>query len=213
VSPGPVDGLGLIVVGDYALATGEDRHVAFAASLLAESAHCLAWVWMIPADRVQIAAALAEAWLRPQPVACFGGLGNGVDDHVLASVAALQLGRDQVGLPQHHTLQIAGCTQVANVAFFHGAPSQSHELFAGWWRGVLDATAAEGALASERVAWRMPESDAAALARQSIKTKFPLVAQRIIAAPGGGVSLRLTASSRGKAQAARKALQAELARG
>ena len=66
--------LGLIVVGDYALATGTDRHVAFAASLLGRTSHALEWAWLIPANRVQLAASLHEAWQRPHPVACFGGL-------------------------------------------------------------------------------------------------------------------------------------------
>ena len=66
-------GLGLIVVGDYALATGADRHVPFAASLLGRASLALDWAWLIPASRIQLAAALHEAWQRPHPVACLVG--------------------------------------------------------------------------------------------------------------------------------------------
>jgi molybdopterin-biosynthesis enzyme MoeA-like protein len=71
--------LGLIVVGDFALATGEDRHVKYVATLLGKTARSLSWAWLIPASRVAIASALFEAFQRPHPVACFGGLGAGVD--------------------------------------------------------------------------------------------------------------------------------------
>ena len=93
--------LGLIVVGDYALATGADRHIAFAASVLGKKNHTLAWAWFVPADRVQLASVLHEAWQRPHAVACFGGLGTGIDDVVQVTVKALQMGREQVGLVRH----------------------------------------------------------------------------------------------------------------
>lgn len=205
--------LGLILVGDYALATGEDRHVAFAASLLAKTSHSLAWVWMLPAGRVQIAAALAEAWQRPHPVACFGGLGEGVDDHVLATVAALQQGRDEVGLPRYALLAKGALIQVGNIALFRGEPTRAHETFAQWWQGVLAAAdPPEAACAVENLPWRLPESGSTLLARRHIKTKFPQVGQKVVASPDSGVMLQLTASSRSKVQAARKALQAALLR-
>jgi len=203
--------LGLIVVGDYALATGADLHVAFTATRLARTAHSLEWAWLIPADRVQLAAALHEAWQRPHAVACFGGLGAGIDDHTQATVAALQRGRDEVGLPRHKVDLDAVVMQVGNVAFFPGDPARAHELFVQCWQSSLESDAAQdGALASEQVAWAVPESAASALARQHVKAKHPWVAQRLIASSDGEVALRLTGSSKGKVQAARKALQAAL---
>ena len=68
----------------------------------------------------------------------------------------------------------------------------------------------DGALASEQVRWAMPESAASALARCNTKIKHPTVLQRVIAAAEGEVVLRLSGTSKGKAQAARKALQAAL---
>lgn len=203
--------LGLIVVGDYALASGADRHVTFAASVLGRTSQALEWAWLIPASRVHLAAALHEAWQRPHPVACFGGLGNGVDDHTLATVHALQRGRDEVGAPRHVEQTDAAVMRVGNVAFFPGDPAHAHALFAGWWQAWL-ATCGEqeGALANEQLRWAMPESPALAHARQQVKAQHPAVTQRVIAAAKGAVALRLSASSKGKAQAARKALQATL---
>ena len=204
-------GLGLIVVGDFALATGADRHVAFAASLLGRTSHALEWAWLIPANRVPLAAALHEAWQRPHPVACFGGLGDGVDDHTGTTIAALQRGRDEVGLPRYVAHSDAAVMQVGNIVFFHGQPARAHDLFVRWWQASLAAGAdPEGALASEQVRWPMPESGAWALARQQIKIKHPTVSQRMIASTDGAVALRLTGTSKGKVQAARKALQAAL---
>jgi hypothetical protein len=200
--------LGLIVVGDYALATGADRHVLFVASLLGRTAHALEWVWLIPGSRVQLAAALHEAWQRPHPVACFGGLGEGVDDHTIATVAALQRGRDEVGVPRFVAHADAAVMQVGNVAFFHGDPPRAHNEFAQWWHALLATRSEdEGVLASEQVRWSLPETAASAQARQSTKAKHPALSQRVIAAADGEVSLRLTGASKGKVQAARKALQ------
>lgn len=203
--------LGLLVVGDYALASGADRHVAFAASLLGRTSHALEWAWLIPASRVQLAAALHEAWQRPHAVACFGGLGAGVDDHTRTTVAALQRGRDEVGLQRHSVDSEAAVMRVGNVAFFPGDPARAHQLFAGWWQTLLATEAADdGALASEQVRWALPETAASAQARQQTKIKHPAVAQRLISAAEGDVALRLSGTSKGKVQAARKALQAAL---
>ena len=203
--------LGLIVVGDYALATGADRHVAFAASLLARTQRAIAWAWLIPADRIQLAAALHEAWQRPLPVACFGGLGDAVDDHTRATVEALQQGRDEVGLPRYLAQTDAAVMQVGNVAFFHGDPVRAHDLFAQWWQS-LPATGRdeEAALASEQVRWTLPEAPLSVQARRHARIKHPLVSQRLIAAADGDLALRLSGTSKGKVQAARKALQAAL---
>lgn len=203
--------LGLIVVGDYSLATGGDRHVAFATSILGRTSHALEWAWLIPANRVQLAAALHEAWQRPHPVACFGGLGDAVDDHTLATVRALQRGRDEVGLPRHLVNSDAAVMQVGNIAFFCGDPARAHEVFAQWWQASLAAGAdPEGALASEQVRWPMPESAPSRQARQNTKIKHPAALQRLIARADGEVALRLSGTSKGKVQAARKALQAAL---
>ena len=204
-------GLGLIVVGDFSLATGADRHVACAASLLSQTSHALEWAWLLPAGRVQLAAALHEAWQRPHPVACFGGLGNAVDDHTRATVDALQRGRDEVGLPRCLVDSDAAVMQLGNVAFFPGEPARAHDLFAQWWQTLLEMQAVDdGALASEQVRWGLPEDASSALARQQTKVKHPAVSQRVVAAVEGAVALRLSGVSKRKVQAARKALQAAL---
>ena len=203
--------LGLIVVGDYALATGTDRHVAFAASLLGRTSQALEWAWLIPADRVELAAALHEAWQRPHPVACFGGLGDAVDDHARATVEALQRGRDEVGLPRHVEQMEGAVTQVGNIAFFHGDPARAHDVFARWWiSAIASLGGVESALASEQVRWSLPEAPLSVQARRHAKSKQPMVTQRLIAAAGGELALKLSGVSKGKIQAARKALQAAL---
>ena len=101
--------------------------------------------------------------------------------------------------------------QVGNIAFFSGAPARAHLVFARWWQSMLlmrDQN--DGALASEQVRWAMPEGAASAQARQHIKIKHPTVLQRVIAAAEGEVALQLSGASKGKVQAARKALQAAL---
>ena len=203
--------LGLIVVGDYALATGADRHVAFAASLLGRTAQALEWAWLIPAQRIQLAAALHEAWQRPHLVACFGGLGDATDDHVRVTIEALQRGRDQLGLVRHVAQTDVAALQVANVAFFPGDPVRAHDAFARWWQCSLAAPGAdENELAIELLRWALPESAASAQARQKNKIKHPMVLQRLIATAEGDAALRLSGTSKGKVQAARKALQAAL---
>ena len=203
--------LGLIVVGDYALASGADRHVALASTLLGRTAHALDWAWLIPAGRIQLAAALHEAWQRPHPVACFGGLGDGVDDHTRATVEALQRGRDEVGLPRYPAHTDAAVLQVGNIAFFYGDPARAHELFAQWWQSLTATGRDEDAvLASEQVRWSLPETLASAQARRRAKIEQPMVAQRLIAAADGELGLKLSGTSKGKVQVARKALQAAL---
>lgn len=203
--------LGLIVAGDFALATGADRHIAFAASQLARNAQALAFAWLVPADRVQIAAAFVEAWQRPQRVACFGGLGTGVDDHVRVAVQALQAGREQVGLPRHAESIDGDVICCGNLSFFPGTPAAAHPLFERWWT-ELSATAS-GADASETLRWSLPESAANAAARRDLKADYPLIAQRVTGHSAGGVALTLTGPSKGKVQQARKALQYKLSRG
>lgn len=199
------------MVGDYALATGADRHVPFAASLLGRASLALDWAWLIPASRIQLAAALQEAWQRPHPVACFGGLGGGVDDHTRATVEALQRGRDEVGLPRHAVASDAAEMRVGNVAFFSGDPACAHGGFAQWWECLLAECAVEdGALVSEQIRWSMPETAASTQARQQIKINYPMVSQRLIRAAEDAVALRLSGVSKGRVQAARKALQAAL---
>lgn len=200
--------LGLIVVGDYALATGADRHVAFAAALLGKTGRSLAFAWFIPADRVQLASALHEAWQRPHAVACFGGLGHGSDDSVRVTINALQIGREQVGLSRHAQAESDGVVTCANTHFFSGHPDKAHAAFEHWWRSQ---PLAGEALATEQVRWTLPESTDAADARRKVKADFPTVVQRLTAASDGSVMLTFTGTSKGKAQGARKALQRALA--
>ena len=203
--------LGLIVVGDYALATGADRHVAFAASVLGSVNQSLAWTWLIPADRVQLASALCEAWQRPHAVACFGGLGEGVDDCVRVTMNALQVGREQVGLSRRSETEIEGIATCANIAFFPGSPEKAHPAFARWWGSAVRAVNG-AALAIERIRWALPESRHAVDARRKVKSDFPTVAQRLTVAGDGEIMLSFTGTSKAKAQGARKALQRELSR-
>lgn len=204
--------LGLIVVGDFALATGADRHVAFAAAQVGAARQSIAWAWFVAADRVQLAAALYEAWQRPHAVACFGGLGQGADDCVLATINALQIGREQVGLPRHQCTESEGVTRCANIAFFPGHPKQAHPAFSRWWRALAE-TGRVDAPASEQVRWVLPEPPHAVAARHSVKASYPTVAQTITASGNGNGELMLTftGTSKGKAQGARKALQRALA--
>ncbi len=200
--------LGLIVVGDFALATGGDQHVKFVASVLGRAGQSLAWAWFIPADRVQLASALHEAWQRPHAVASFGGLGNGVDDSVRVTLNALQLGREQVGLPRLAATESDDVLTCANAVFFSGHPHKAHAAFERWWL----AQAPDGdAHATERVRWPLPESTHAAGARRKVKADYPAVAQRLTAAGDGEAMLTFTGTSKGKAQGARKALQRALA--
>ncbi len=205
--------LGLIVVGDYALATGADRHVAFASSILGKTGQSLAWAWFIPADRVQLASALHEAWQRPHAVACFGGLGRGVDDCVRVTLSALQTGREQLGLARHPMSDGHDILACANTVFFSGRPQTAQAAFERWWNArARDASA--DASTTERVHWRLPESPEAADARRSVRTAYPTVTQRLTAGADnaeGEVMLAFTGTSKGKTQAARKALQRALA--
>ena len=200
--------LGLVVVGDFALATGHDQHVKFAASLLGRSSQSLAWAWFVPADRVQLASVLHEAWQRPHAVACFGGLGNGVDDSVRLTIKALQIGREQVGLSRHAESEMDGVVMCSNIALFSGDPDRAHAAFERWW---CSQPLAVDAPATERMRWSLPESIHAAEARRKVKADYPAVSQRLTAAGDGEVMLTFTGPSKGKVQGARKALQRALA--
>ncbi len=179
----------------------------FATTLLGASNQSLAWAWFVPADRVQLASTLHEAWQRSHSVACFGGLGRGVDDHVRVTISALQTGREQVGLPRHVESENNGIVSCANIQFFPGHPDKAHAAFEQWWRSQMPD--APGAV-SERVRWTLPESSRAANARTEVKAEYPKVAQRLTAAGNGEVMLTFYGSSKGKVQAARKALQRAL---
>lgn len=160
---------------------------------------------------MQIAAALYEAWQRAHPVACFGGLGGGVDDHVRATITALQAGREAVGLSKQPEREAEGCFECGNIAFFHGDPVASHAAFERWLVGRSYQTNANDP-AVEQVRWTLPETAAAADARSATKQAFPAIGQRLIAAADGALALNFTGPSKGKVQAARKRLQRELAR-
>lgn len=208
--------LGVIIAGDFALVTGADRHLPFLTRELAAStggAARVAWAWLVPADPVAIAAALHEAWLRPQLVACFGGLGEGSDDHVRAALAALQAGRIEVGLAPHVASAADGVVSAGNIACFSGHPDRAHPRFRDWWRAQAGMRDAVAEAVTETLPWPLPESALRQAARSTVARAHPQVRQHIGAAADGAPRLVFTAGSRGKAQAARKALQRLLAGG
>ena len=63
------------------------------------------------------------------------------------------------------------------------------------------------AAAIETLPWPLPESRARQTARMTVARAHPQVRQHVGAAADGATRLVFTAASRGKAQAARKALQ------
>lgn len=205
-----MDCIGLIAVGDYALATGQDRHVQAVARLIAAEDAVLAFASFVPADPVAIAAALHDALQRPHAVACLGGVGTHADDFVLAAVSALQQGRREVGLARWPETQVGGVLQVGNIVLLPGSVERAHAQFAAWWKASR-ATDERAALPSERLPWRLPVTPQADAARRQIRADYPLVRQRLICDQRGGIQLMLTGPSRGKTQAARKALQRLLA--
>ncbi|MBL8311249.1 MAG: hypothetical protein JNL19_12545 [Burkholderiales bacterium] len=202
--------LGLLIVGDYALATGEDRHLSAVSRALAADSAALEFATLVPADPVAIAAALHDALQRPHPVACFGGFGQQSDDFVCASMEALQQGRAEVGLPPWPEATVAGVRQVGSVALLPGQPARAHGKFLAWWQ-VVRGTLAESTLPSEHVPWSLPATPRADAARRALRIEHPLVRQRLVPDAQGGVRLQLTGPSRGKTEAARKALQRLLA--
>lgn len=206
--------LGLLIVGDFALATGRDGHLPYVVRTLAEAtaAGRVVWTSLLPAEPVAIAAGLLDAWSRPVAVACFGGLGDGSDDFVRACVLAQQSGRREVGLsprPQHTA---DGVLTVGNITCFPGRPERAHPAFLRWWlqsaRALSVATEAV-----ESIRWQLPEPDAARAARSLLARTHPQVEQRLSTGADGAPRLIFTAASRGKAQAARKALQRLLTAG
>lgn len=210
---------GLLVVGDYALATGADSHVAHVAQRLALARIAIASVSMIPANRIALAAAIHRAWTHCDWVISFGGLGAASDDHVHATIAALQAGRVEVGLPRLLERTGEGFVECGNTVFFSGHPDRAHPAFDAWLaalhvRGDTSdpATGQEkNSEATEFVGWTLPESAQTASARATVKRDYPAVMQRVMSAGDGRVTLRFTGASRGRTQAARKALQRLLA--
>lgn len=205
-----MDCIGLIAVGDYALATGRDLHVQAVARLIAADDVVLAFASFVPADPVAIAAALHDALQRPHTVVCFGGMGSHADDLSWAALGALQQGRSEVGLARWPETQVGGVSQVGNVVLLPGSAERAHAQFAAWWEASR-ATDARAALPSERLPWRLPVTPLADAARRQIRVDYPLVRQRLISDQHGRIQLMLTGPSRGKTQAARKALQRLLA--
>ena len=210
---------GLLVVGDYALATGADSHVAHVAQRLAPARVAIASVSMIPADRIALAAAIHRAWTHCDWVVSFGGLGDASDDHVRATVAALQAGRVDVGLPRLPERLGDGFLECGNVVFFPGRPDRAHPAFDAWLAALhvrgdksdLAPGQEKNSEATEFVGWTLPESAQTALARATVKRDYPAVMQRVMSAGDGRVTLRFTGASRSRTQAARKALQRLLA--
>jgi len=206
-------------VGDYALATGADSHVAHVAQRLAPARVAIASVSMIPADRIALAAAIHRAWTHCDWVVSFGGLGDASDDHVRATVAALQTGRVDVGLPRLPERLGDGFLECGNVVFFPGRPDHAHPAFDAWLAALqvrgdksdLGTGQEKNSEATEFVGWTLPESAQTALARATVKRDYPAVMQRVMSAGDGRVTLRFTGASRSRTQAARKALQRLLA--
>lgn len=209
---------GLLVVGDYALATGADTHVAYVAQRLARESVAIAWVSLIPADRIALAAAIQRAWTHSGWVIAFGGLGDASDDHTRVTIAALQSGRLDVGLPRVPERTGNGFVECGNVVFFSGHPDRAHSTFDAWlaartMRAEMgdSPNRPEQNQAAECIGWTLPETLEAVAARAAVKQDYPAVMQRIVSAGEGRVNLRLTGASKSRTQAARKALQRLLA--
>lgn len=206
-------------MGDYALATGADSHVEHLGQRLAAIGVAPAWVTIIPADRVALAAAIYRAWMHPDWVISFGGLGDASDDHVRVTIAALQCGREEVGLARLAERVGDGFVECGNAVFFSGQPARAHPAFARWLLEVLSArddnarrSDEKPSDATESIGWTLPENEGAVAARAAVKRDYPAVMQRVVPAVGEGrMSLRFTGASKGRTQAARKALQRLLA--
>lgn len=205
---------GLMVIGDYALATGADSHVAHVGQRLVRTGGALAWVSMIPADRIALAAAIHRAWTHSDWVIALGGLGGDSDDHVRVTVDALQSGRVDVGLPSLPERVGHGFVECGNLVFFSGHPDRAHPALDAWLEALPsrsergDHHSLESHVnATEFISWALPETDQSAAARARVKHDYPAVLQRVLPAGEGRVSLRLTGPSKSRTQAARKALQ------
>jgi len=208
-----VHSLGVIVVGDYAVSVGADAHVPFVRAALAAAGGGwrIAWAWLVAADPVAVAAALHEAQTRPHPVVCFGGLGDGCDDHVRAALAALERGRADVGLPARALADAGqGALTWGNVTCFAGSPERAHPAFRAWWQTALTDTQSAGNTVRESIRWCLPESALHRKARCDAARRHSDVRQYLATMPDGTPALVFVAPSRGKAQAARKAVQAQI---
>ena len=141
------------------------------------------------------------------------------DDHVRATIAGLQSGRDDVGLPRFPESSGEGFVQCGNIVFFAGQPARAHPSFARWLADVSKSREDIAACSDEKpsdatefIGWTLPENAAAMAARAAVKRDYPAVLQRVVPATGEGrISLRFTGASKGRTQAARKALQRLLA--
>lgn len=209
-----MDRLRLLVLGDFALATGSDLHVRHVAQALAARGNAVDAVSFVPSDRVAIAAVVQAAWQFPGVVVSFGSLGADSDDHVRATVAALQDGREEVGLARLPERSGTGFLECGNIVFFHGSPERAHAVFDAWFAERVNGPSGGGSAdAREVIAWQLPESAAAKAARATVKHEFPNVIQRIVPAGAGRLHLSFTGASKGRTQAARKALQRLLSAG
>ncbi|MEO7254754.1 MAG: hypothetical protein ABIZ64_11030, partial [Casimicrobium sp.] len=121
---------------------------------------------------------------------------------------ALQSGREQIGLARHVDIEREDILTCANTAFFPGHPDKAHASFERWWHSQAADIDTQ---VTERVRWPLPESTLAADARRKVKADYPEVAQRLTPSSDGEVMLTFTATSKGKAQGARKALQRTMA--
>lgn len=136
-----------------------------------------------------------------------------MDDHVRMTIAALQRGRETVGLARYAECISGDVMACGNVAFFPGSPAAAHPAFAHWLRSgdrAAEEKAAEGVI--ERMRWQLPESPQAASARRAAREAYPMVMQRLIGGSNGEVMLALEGPSRGKTQSARKLVQRKLGR-
>jgi molybdopterin-biosynthesis enzyme MoeA-like protein len=84
-----MNGIGLIIVGDEILSgKRQDKHLAKVIELLGARGLALAWARYVGDDRVQITAALREAFASGGIVFSTGGIGATPDDHTRQCAAA-----------------------------------------------------------------------------------------------------------------------------
>jgi hypothetical protein len=129
------------------------------------------------------------------------------------TIAALQRGRETVGLARYAERISGDVMACGNIAFFPGSPAAAHPAFARWLRSrdqVVEGDVVAGVI--ERMRWQLPESPQAASARRAARDAYPMVMQRLIGGTHGEVMLALEGPSRGKTQGARKLVQRELGR-
>ncbi len=221
LTPAARRAFGLVLIGDWVLATGQD---ALAGALIALLGPGARWRFIeaSPADPAAIAEVLSRAQRRPFTVIVAGGLGSGVDDWTWVVLEALARGQAQMlgqkqSQPTSLHVEHERAYEHGNLLLLPGSPERALSAFRAWFE--QQAAPTTGSISNSAtptqqhvlIPWTLPESEQQRQARRYLFERHPEVLQGIVRGRHPDeLALELTASSRSRLDKAVRFLRAQM---